>query len=162
AREATRTIPIVMVSADDPIGTGLVASLARPGGNITGLSATTPELAAKNLEYLREMLPSAHRVAVLANATDPATTSFVDLIGIAGRDAGIELPLFTVDAADKFEPAFDDMKARQVDAVIVQPSLLHSVVAPLALQYRLPSLAPNRAFVEAGGLMGYCSKAAEL
>jgi putative tryptophan/tyrosine transport system substrate-binding protein len=162
AKQATHTIPIVMASADDPVGAGLVANLARPGGNITGLSGTTPELAAKNLEFLREMLPSAHRVAVLTNATDPVTTSFVELIQLAARNANIELPVFPIDAAEKFAPAFLDMKTKQADAVIVQPSLLHRVVADLALKHRLPSLAPNRAFIEVGGLMGYCSKTVDL
>jgi putative tryptophan/tyrosine transport system substrate-binding protein len=162
AKQATNTIPIVMAPAGDPVGTGLVASLARPGGNITGLSATTAELAAKNLEFLREMLPTARRVAVLASAADPLTRSFVDLIQLAGQSAGIELPVFMIDGAEKFAPAFLDMKRRQADAVIVQPSLVHKVIADLALDHRLPSLSPNRAFVEAGGLMAYVAKVADL
>jgi putative tryptophan/tyrosine transport system substrate-binding protein len=162
AKQATGTIPIVMASAGDPVGTGLVASLARPGGNVTGLSATTAELAAKNLEFLREMLPTARRVAVLANATDPFTTSFLDLIRHAARSAGIELPVFMIDGVEKFAPAFLDMKRQRTDAVIVQPSLLHQAVADLAMEHRLPSLSPNHAFVEAGGLMAYVAKTAEL
>jgi putative ABC transport system substrate-binding protein len=162
AKQATNTIPIVMAPASDPVGTGLVASLARPGGNITGLSATTAELAAKNLEFLREMLPTARRVAVLASAADPLTRSFVDLIQLAGQSAGIELPVFMIDGAEKFAPTFLDMKRRQADAVIVQPSLVHKVIADLALDHRLPSLSPNRAFVEAGGLMAYVAKVADL
>jgi putative tryptophan/tyrosine transport system substrate-binding protein len=162
AKQATGTIPIVMAPAGDPVGTGLVASLARPGGNVTGLSATTAELAAKNLEFLREMLPTARRVAVLANATDPFTTSFLDLIRHAARNAGIELPVFMIDGVEKFAPAFLDMKRQRTDAVIVQPSLLHQAVADLAMEHRLPSLSPNRAFVEAGGLMAYVAKTAEL
>jgi putative ABC transport system substrate-binding protein len=162
AKQATTTIPIIMAPAGDPVGTGLVASLARPGGNITGLSATTAELAAKNLEFLREMLPTARRVAILTNAGDPVTKSFVDLIEVAARSAGIVLTIFVIDAAEKFAPAFLDMKRQQADAVIVQPSLKHRVVVELALEHRLPSLSPNRAFVEAGGLLGYTAKIADL
>jgi ABC-type uncharacterized transport system substrate-binding protein len=162
AKQATTTIPIIMAPAGDPVGTGLVASLARPGGNITGLSGTTAELAGKNLEFLREMLPSARRVAVLTNAGDPVTKSFVDLIEVAARSAGIMLTISVIDAAEKFAPAFLDMKRQQADAVIVQPSLQHRVVVDLALEHRLPSLSPNRAFVEAGGLLGYTTKIADL
>jgi putative tryptophan/tyrosine transport system substrate-binding protein len=162
AKQATTTIPIIMAPAGDPVGTGLVASLARPGGNITGLSGTTAELAGKNLEFLREMLPSARRVAVLTNAGDPVTKSFVDLIEVAARSAGIMLTISVIDAAEKFAPAFLDMKRQQADAVIVQPSLQHRVVVDLALEHRLPSLSPNRAFVEAGGLLGYTAKIADL
>jgi putative tryptophan/tyrosine transport system substrate-binding protein len=162
AKQATTTIPIIMAPAGDPVGTGLVASLARPGGNITGLSGTTAELAGKNLEFLREMLPSARRVAVLTNAGDPVTKSFVDLIEVAARSAGIMLTISVIDAAEKFAPAFLDMKRQQADAVIVQPSLQHRVVVDLALEHRLPSLSPNRAFVEAGGLLGYPAKIADL
>lgn len=155
AKDATREIPIVMATAGDPVGTGLISSLARPGGNITGNSATTSELGAKTLEIIREMLPSARRVAVLANATDPFTKSFVDQIETGGRTVGLVIQTIPVSGADEFEVAFLAMIKEQADAVIVQPSLPHKRALNLALKHRLPPVSPSRLFALEGGLMAY-------
>jgi putative tryptophan/tyrosine transport system substrate-binding protein len=159
---ATNDIPIVMAAAGDPIGTGLVASLSRPGGNVTGISAATAELAGKCLELIKEMLPAAKRVAVLANATDPFTKSLLDQVGLASRATGISVRALPVYDAREFGTAFAEMERERVDAVVVQPSLLHKSAAELALRHHLPALAPTRGFVEAGGLMSYSGRTADV
>jgi putative ABC transport system substrate-binding protein len=159
---ATNDIPIVMAAAGDPVGTGLVASLSRPGGNVTGISAATAELAGKCLELIKELLPAAKRAAVLANATDPFTKSLLDQVGLASRVTGISVRALPVYNASEFGTAFAEMERELVDAVIVQPSLLHKPAAELALRHHLPALAPTRGFVEAGGLMSYSGRTADV
>jgi putative tryptophan/tyrosine transport system substrate-binding protein len=159
---ATNDIPIVMAAAGDPVGTGLVASLSRPGGNVTGISAATAELAGKCLELIKELLPAAKRAAVLANATDPFTKSLLDQVGLASRVIGISVRALPVYNASEFGTAFAEMERERVDAVIVQPSLLHKPAAELASRHHLPALAPTRGFVEAGGLMSYSGRTADV
>jgi ABC-type uncharacterized transport system substrate-binding protein len=159
---ATNDIPIVMAAAGDPVGTGLVASLSRPGGNVTGISAATAELAGKCLELIKELLLAAKRAAVLANATDPFTKSLLDQVGLASRVTGISVRALPVYNASEFGTAFAEMERERVDAVIVQPSLLHKPAAELALRHHLPALAPTRGFVEAGGLMSYSGRTADV
>jgi putative ABC transport system substrate-binding protein len=161
-KQATNDIPIVMAAAGDPVGTGLVASLSRPGGNVTGISAATAELAGKCLELIKELLPAAKRAAVLANATDPFTKSLLDQVGLASRVTGISVRALPVYNASEFGTAFAEMEREPVDAVIVQPSLLHKPAAELALRHHLPALAPTRGFVEAGGLMSYSGRTADV
>jgi putative tryptophan/tyrosine transport system substrate-binding protein len=161
AAQATKEIPIVMATAGDPVGTGLIASLARPGGNITGMSGTTAELGGKTLELIKEVLPPARRVAVLANATDPFTKSFLSQLELAARTVPIELDIFMVKETKEFAAAFAEMARRRADAVIVQPSLERKPATELSLQYRLPAFSPNRAFPEAGGLMSYAARFAD-
>lgn len=122
ARQATTEIPIVMAPAGDPIGTGLIVSLARPGGNLTGLSATSSETGAKTLELIREMMPSTRRVAVLANATDPFSKVLVELIENGGRTLGIAIQTIRVHGVEEFDGAFAAMVREQADAVIVEGS----------------------------------------
>lgn len=155
ARKATTTIPIVMASVADPVGTGLVASLARPGGNITGLSATTAELGAKILELIHEMMPSAQRVGVLANATDPFTRIFVEQVERGGKASGIAVQPIIVQGAEGFEAAIAAMVRDRADAVIVQPSLPFKAATEMALKHGLLSISPSRFFAGAGGLMSY-------
>jgi putative ABC transport system substrate-binding protein len=154
ARQATTEIPIVM-SAGDPIATGLISSLARPGGNITGLSSTTAELSVKILELVREVLPSARRVAVLANAPDPFSRPYVELIEQSGRTLGIAIQIFMIRGVDELDPAFAAMENERADAVIVQPSLPSKPILGLALKYRLPLFGAARSLPEEGGLMAY-------
>ena len=155
AKQATATIPIVMISAD-PIGTGLVASLARPGGNVTGLSNMAPETAGKIVGLFRDMLPSLRRVAVLANPANPFTKSMLQQIEFAGRSAKIEIaPVAMVEGLDAIEAAFAAMARQRADAVVVQSIYFARAVADLAVKYRLPSGAVLRSFVAAGGLMSY-------
>lgn len=161
AKQATDTIPIVMAPAGDPVGTGLVASLARPGGNITGFSVATAELAAKVLELIQEILPPVKRVAVLANATDSFTRSFLGQIEPAGRTLGIEIRTFMVRREEEFDAAFAAMVKARVGAVIVQGSLPRQRAVDLALKHRLPSASSTTGgFVEAGGLMSYTASLA--
>jgi len=152
ARNATTALPIVMASVADPVGTGLVASLARPGGNITGISGTTAELGAKILELIREMMPSAQRAGLLVNATDPFSKIFVEQVERGGRTLGITIQPVIVNGVDGFEAAIAAMARERADALIVQPSLPYKTAVDLALTYRLPSISPGRFFTGAGGL----------
>jgi len=126
ARQATTEIPIVMAPAGDPVGTGLISSLARPGGNLTGLSATSSETGAKTLQLIREIIPSTRRVAVLANATDPFSRELVEQIENGGRTLGIAIQTIKVRGVDELDAAFAAMAQEQADAVIVQGSLPRS------------------------------------
>jgi putative tryptophan/tyrosine transport system substrate-binding protein len=154
ARQATTEIPIVM-SAGDPVATGLISSLARPGGNITGLSSTAAELSAKTLELIREVLPSTRRVAVLANAPDPFSRPYVELIEQSGRTLGIAIQIFMIRGVDELHPAFAAMEKERADAVMVQPSLPLEPILGLALKYRLPLFGAARLLAEEGGLVAY-------
>jgi putative ABC transport system substrate-binding protein len=155
ARKATTTLPIVMASAADPVGTGLVASLSRPGGNITGLSGTTSELGAKILELIREMMPAAQRAGVLVNATDPFSKIFVEQVTRGGQSLGIAVQPHIVEGAAGFEAAIEAMVAERAEAIVVQPSLPFKTAIDLALKHKLISISPFRSFADAGGLMSY-------
>ena len=154
AKRATSTIPIVIWSGD-PVGTGLVASLARPGGNITGMSATATELGAKNLELIRDLLPGTRRVGVLAHATDPFTQPFLKMLREAGTTLGIDVLPALVRTEEDYVAAFAGWQKPRVDAVIHQPSLPMPRSVALLLQHRLPSTSFSGPFAEAGGLMAY-------
>ena len=162
AKKATDQIPIVMAGAGDPVGTGLIASLSRPGGNITGTSSTTAEVGGKVLELIREVLPSAKRVAVLVNAPDPFAKPFLEQLQTPARTIMLEiLPMMIRDTAE-LSAAFPAMVKRRTDAVIVQPSLPRKAAAELSLKYRLPAVAPSGAFPEEGGLMSYAATVADV
>ena len=161
AKRATGTIPIVMAPSGDPVGTGLVASLARPGGNVTGLSAATAELAGKSLELVREILPSAHRIAALADPMNPFTKPFMEQIQSAGGALGLEIRPVMVRGADDYEAAFSTMTTERADAVIIQPTLPRKIAVDLALKHRLVSVSGNRAFADSGGLMSYSASVAD-
>jgi len=155
AKAATSTIPIVLLTGD-PVGTGLVASLSRPGGNITGLSYMIPETHGKCVELLRDMLPSVQRVAVLGNAGDPSNKQIIEQIQLAGRTTAIKIdPIVMVSGVDQFDAAFAKMAQEGSDAVVVHASLPPKNIADLALKYRLPAATSIRQFVEAGGLVSY-------
>jgi putative ABC transport system substrate-binding protein len=155
AKQATREIPIFMI-AGDPIGSGLVASLARPGANITGLSNMGAETGGKCLELFRDMLPSLRRVGVLAHPVDPFTKSIVEQVQLAGRTAGIEIdPIVMVRGLDEVEAAFSAMARDRVDALVVPGIFFANTIADLAIKYRLPSASVLRSFADAGGLMAY-------
>jgi putative ABC transport system substrate-binding protein len=161
AKQATKEIPIVMSPSGDPVGTGLIVSLARPGGNVTGLSAATAELAGKSLDLVREILPSVRRVAALADPKNPFTKPFLEQIELAAGTLSIEVRPYMVRSADEFEVAFAEMARQQVDAVIVQPTLPRKGAIDLALKHRLPAISGNRAFPEAGGLLSYAASLAD-
>ena len=123
AKNATRDIPIVMAPAGDPLALGFIASLARPGGNITGLSAANDELAAKSLELIREIIPTARRVGVLGNASDPFVKSFLEHIQQAAPMVRLEVQPIMIRGDDELEGAFAAMARERSDAVVVQSSL---------------------------------------
>jgi putative ABC transport system substrate-binding protein len=155
-KQATKTIPIVIMSAD-PVGTGLVESLARPGGNITGVSTAVSELGAKNLELLHDVLPSAHRVAVLTNVNDPFNKSFLAYIQTAAAALKIEAIPFPLRGGEGLDDAFAQLQNSGAEAVVLQPSLPGKRIAELALKHRLPAFAPNAGFPAVGGLASYSS-----
>jgi putative ABC transport system substrate-binding protein len=155
AKLATSEIPIVMAAAGDPVATGLVASLARPGGNVTGTSGVAADLAGKCVEMIRDMLPAARRIAALVNAPDPFSKPFLDKIRLAGNATGITIALTPIHRSDELEGAFRTLAENRPAAVIVQPSLPIKRVADLALKYRVPSASPFRPFAEEGGLISY-------
>jgi ABC-type uncharacterized transport system substrate-binding protein len=160
AKNATETVPIVGISFDNPVQLGLVASLARPGGNVTGLSYSVgPEIFGKDLELLRELIPDIRHVAVLSNPAGPMTTLMISNAKTAARSLGVELLLLEARGPDEFDGAFAAMANAHVRALLVQGdpmfSIHHARLADLAVQNRLPSMYTNRPYVEAGGLMSY-------
>jgi putative ABC transport system substrate-binding protein len=155
ARRATTEIPIVFL-AGDAVGAGVVASLARPGGNLTGLSIMGAELQGKCVEVLRDMLPSLRRIAALGYAASPFSKPFIEQVELAGRATGIEIdPVIMLNGPDEIERAFDTMKKARADAVIVTGAFSTKQVADLALKHRLAAATNFRSFAEAGGLMSY-------
>jgi putative ABC transport system substrate-binding protein len=155
AKQATRDIPIICAACGDMVGTGLVESLARPGANVTGNSNLTAELAAKTVELIREMVPSAKRVAALANAPDPFSKSFLKQIQLAGEATGTVIDAIMIHSAEKLDAAFAAMEGQRTDAIIVQPSLPTKRAADLALSYRIPAVCAWRQFPRDGGLAAY-------
>ena len=155
AKQATRGIPIVIMSGD-ALGTGLVPSLSRPGGNITGVSLMAAELFGKCVELIRDMLPTVRRVAALGNAADPFSKSFLEQVLLAGKSTGMEIvPAIMVHRSDEIDEAFAAMNKEGARAVVVQGSLLSKNTAELALKHRLPAVSVPRSFPEMGGLMSY-------
>jgi putative ABC transport system substrate-binding protein len=156
AKQATATIPIVMVAVADPIGAGLVMSLARPGGNVTGFSNMAAETAGKSVELFRDMLPSLNRVAVLANPADAFTRPFLEQVHLAGRTAGIQVqPVAMARGPDEVEAAFDAIAREGAEAVVVQGIFFPRTIAELAIKHRLPAASVIRQFAQAGGLISY-------
>jgi putative ABC transport system substrate-binding protein len=161
AQQATREIPIVAY-AGDPVRTGLVASLARPGGNITGVSAMTSELHGKCVELFKDMLPSIRRIGALINAADTSSQPILDQIQNAGKMTGIEItPTLSVRSPGEIDAAFASIKGARADAVVLQGSIPAKSAAELALTHRLPAGTAFRPFAEAGGLMSYSVSFAE-
>jgi putative ABC transport system substrate-binding protein len=155
AQQATRKIPIVTVSGD-PVALGLVANLARPGGNITGISLMAAELHGKCVELIHDMLPSARRVAAIANNADALTKLLMEKVRLAGGTTGIEIaPVVMVDGKDELDAAFLKAKEERAGAVVVQASLPAQRVVDLAFKYRLPVATVSRSFAEVGALMTY-------
>jgi putative ABC transport system substrate-binding protein len=159
AKHATQTIPIVIPTAIDPVGAGLVASLARPGGNLTGLSVLAPELSGKRLELLKEVVPGMTRVAVLWNAANPANTPVWQETQAAARALGLLLHSQEVRGLQDFEGAFARTAQVRPDALLVLVdsliSMHHQQIAEFATQQHLPSMFDIRGPVVAGGLMSY-------
>ena len=158
AKAATQTIPIVMAPAGAPVETGLTAGLARPGGNVTGLSDTSAELGGKRMQLIREMLPNAQRIAILANAANPFTKPFVAEIELAGRTLSLQTDALMVNRREEIEAAFTAIINARADGIILQASIPADPVVDLALQHRLPLFSATRPSVEAGALMCYTAR----
>ena len=161
-KQATATIPVVMSTSRDPVGSGFIASLARPGGNITGLSsAPTPEIEGKRLELLKEAFPRASRVALLWNPLPPGSETYRQVVESAARKLGVRLQAVEVRGRDEFEGAFVAMTRERADAVVVLGDPIFFTariqVVALATKHRLPAMFHAREFVDLGGLMSYGS-----
>jgi ABC-type uncharacterized transport system substrate-binding protein len=158
AKQATSVIPIVFAVANDPVGSGFVASLSRPGGNVTGLSLQSTDLAGKRLELLREVVPGLRRLAIMAHVGNPGAVLELAGIQTAGRALGLEVATLEIRRAEDIAPTFEMLKSR-VDALYVETDALMSThrirINTLALAARLPTMHGGRAYVEAGGLMSY-------
>jgi putative ABC transport system substrate-binding protein len=165
-KEATSTIPIVMGFHNDPIGSGLVASLARPGGNVTGLSTLAPEISGKQLELLQEIVPKLSRVAVLGNSTDPGNSQVLRETERAAVALGVQHLYVDVRSPEDIETAFRKASKGGADAVLALPSFLltsqRKQVVDLALKTRLPAIYDRREFVEDAGLLSYSVSSTEL
>ena len=166
AKAATTTIPIVFTIAEDPVRLGLVASLARPGGNVTGINFVTGELAAKRLELLRELLPRAARVAVLVNpANFTQTETTLRDLEPAARAIGSQIQVFKADTSREIDAAFATFAHERPDALFVSSSAYLTSrrvqLTQLAARHAIPATYPGRQYVEAGGLMSYGSNLAD-
>jgi putative ABC transport system substrate-binding protein len=157
AKWATReiSVPVVFGATGDPVGTGLVESYARPGGNLTGTTAGAVEVAGKMVELIRELLPSAQRFAVLANAGDTFTQPFLAEVARVARIVNLELAPVVVKPADPLDAAFESMVAGRAEAVIIQGSLVSKETVELASKHRLPSIGSSPVLPRLGGLMSY-------
>jgi len=159
AKKATTTIPIVMAQVNDPVGSGFVAGLARPGGNITGLSTLAPELSGKQLELLKEIVPRLSRVAVFGTSTAPGNAQALRGTELAAAAIGANLHYFDVRNSNDFETLFlAASKARANAALVLSSPVFNSQrkqIADIAIKHRLPAIYFNPEFVEDGGLMAY-------
>ncbi len=159
AQQATKTIPIVMISTNDPVGTGLIASLARPGGNTTGLSTQNEDVVVKYVELLRELLPRAKQVAVLINAGNPTGKTMFERIHASARGFGISAKAFEVTSPESFDAVFQSI-AKYRPAALLIPSDASLTdqrerIAAFALKNRIPAISNGVLFVASGGLIGY-------
>jgi putative ABC transport system substrate-binding protein len=165
-KETTKTIPIVLTGGSDPVGAGLVASLARPGGNVTGLTGITAELAGKRLELLKETFPRLTRVGVLWNPTDQGSAQGFKEIEIAAPGLGLEVQSLQVPSPSNFESAFKAAITGKVRAIHILPSGLinshRNRIVEFAISNRLPTMFSGAAHVEAGGLLSYAPNAPDL
>ena len=166
AKNATSTIPIVMAPAGDPVATGFVVSLARPGRNITGVTAISAELSGKQLETLRQLVPKLRRLALLINPdpSDLYPKVLTEQMQAAAKTAGVGVHVVSVRNAEELEGAFATMAEHQDEGVIVQGifSTAFERIAQLGLRHRLPSSSSQKAFAEAGGLFAYGANHIEL
>jgi putative ABC transport system substrate-binding protein len=165
ARQATSVIPIVFAVAVDPLGTGMVASLARPGGNVTGLSMQATDLAGKRLELLREVLPGLHGLAIMANIGYPAAVVELGEVQAAARKLALEADVLEIRRAEDIAPAFGTLKSGTQALYVCGDALTtanRARIGTLALGARLLTIYPDRAYVEVGGLMSYGANIADL
>ncbi len=159
ARQATKTIPIVFASHADPVGVGHVASLARPGGNVSGLSMLLTELTVKQLEISKEAMPAAKRIGVLWNPGTPSHSGALKALAAAGEGLAIHLQMVPLHRVEEFDAAFATMIGERLDCFLVIPAVLayshRELLAELSLKYRLGGVFQQKESVEVGGLMSY-------
>ena len=160
AKNATHDIPIVMAPVGDPVGTGLIASLARPGGNVTGLSSVSAELGSKLLEVVREVLPKARHVPVLGLATDPFSAAFAERVRKDAQAVQINSRPVLVRGANELDDAFATMKKEQTDAVIVLINAPPTTV-PLALNNHIPAFSHHKSLAKTGAVACYSADFSE-
>jgi putative ABC transport system substrate-binding protein len=158
AKHATSVIPIVLTLVGDPVRTGVVTSLARPGSNLTGLSNQSIDLPGKRLDLLREVVPGLRRLAILGNSSNPSSAFEMSEVQLLARAVGIEVATFEIQRADDITPAFDALTGR-VDALYVATDMLMLTnrvrINTLAISAKLPTMHGAQQYVEAGGLMSY-------
>ena len=163
AKAATATVPIVFETAGDPVQLGLVASLDRPGGNVTGVTRTNPEVASKRLELLHELLPTARVMALLVDPSDPAVAkTTADQMLAAARTLGLELRVLNVSAESDFDSVFAEISRSRASGLVINAGTAISAnrgeqLAALAARHAVPAVGANRTFVVAGGLISYGS-----
>jgi putative ABC transport system substrate-binding protein len=158
AIDATRDIPIVMTQVSDPVGSGFVKNLAKPGGNVTGVSIRSAELAPKRMQILREAIPSARRIAVLFNPGDPITKPQIADLETSGTASGVDIRLFPVRKPDELAESFTQISAWKAHAamwLLGQTQLFQAMTIRLAAQHKLPVMVANTGDVRAGGLITY-------
>jgi putative tryptophan/tyrosine transport system substrate-binding protein len=157
AQQATHEIPIVMAGAGDPVATGLVTSLARPGGNLTGQSSGGAEVAGKSLELIRELIPAVRRVGVLADDSDPFAKTYVAQISLAARNTGMAVEPVVTRPGQPLEPVFETLTGKDVGGLIIQGSIARKEMLDLAIKYRLPTLTSTRLGPSLGASASYGS-----
>jgi putative ABC transport system substrate-binding protein len=158
AKRATSAIPIVFAAAGNPVGSGLVASLAQPGGNVTGLSTQAADLAGKRLELLREVIPGLGRLAIMGNVGNPSIVLEMGELKMAARALGLDTQTIEIQETEDIVPAFEALKGRADALYVVADALAFANrirINTLALGARLPTMSGNRVYVEVGGLMSY-------
>jgi len=159
ARQATNTIPVVMAASNDPVGLGHVVSLAKPGGNVTGLSTISSELVGKRVELLKEIIPRASRLAVLRDPRNPGTALHLKEIELAGRALGLLIRSFEARSAGEIEPVFRAVAKYRTDVLLILPGALFGIhskqILNSAAKLRIPTMHPHEEWVLDGGLMTY-------
>jgi putative tryptophan/tyrosine transport system substrate-binding protein len=159
AQRATSVIPIVMTTMNDPVGNGIVASLARPGGNTTGMATLNQDVAPKLVEFLHAVVPNATTAAVLFNPANPSNGVFLDSVRVQTAPLGIAVQDFAVNAPDELTTAFGKIAAQRPDALLIMPDAatldLGGRIAALALQHRIPIVSTDSDLTGAGGLISY-------
>jgi putative ABC transport system substrate-binding protein len=165
-KNGTKTIPIVFVAVSDPVGSGLVASLARPGGNVTGLSNQLVDLEGKHLELLKEVVPKVSRVAVLGSTANPYRTNSQKALEVVARSLGVQLQFVEIAEPKDLDSAFSQMTKGRAGAVLIQGGALLSDqrirIVELSARSRLPTIYWDRQYAEAGGLMSYGPSSADM
>jgi putative tryptophan/tyrosine transport system substrate-binding protein len=165
AKQATSIIPIVFPAAPDPLGSGLVATLARPGGNVTGLSTQSTDVAGKRLEFLREVVPAIRRLAIMANVGNPGSVREMGEVQAAARTLGIEFTNLEIRRAEDIAPAFEALKGRAEALYVCAEPLVNANrtrINSLAQSARVPTIYGFREYVEAGGLISYGANVPDL